>query len=80
MSMRYVVAACLVVLAGCGTTAKQAYLPDGTRGYHVSCDGMGNDTGDCYAKAGEICGAKGYSVVNAGGMASARDFFIKCRE
>jgi len=72
--------ACLAVLAGCGTTAKEAYLPDGTRGYHVSCDGVWGASGDCYAKAGDICGAKGYSLVSSGGMSSTRDFFIKCRD
>ena len=79
MSRRYVVA-CLVFLAGCGTTARQAYLPDGTRGYHLSCDGFWASSSDCYAKAGDICGTKGYSVVNAGGMSGTRDFFVKCRE
>lgn len=79
MSMRYL-AACLVILAGCGTTANQAYLPDGTRGYHVSCDGVWGASGDCYAKAGDVCGAKGYVLVNAGGMAGTRDFFFKCRD
>jgi len=79
MPMRYV-AACLVVLAGCGTTARESYLPDGTRGFHVSCDGLWGASGDCYAKAGDVCGAKGYVLMNSGGMASTRDFFFKCKD
>ena len=63
MSMRYVVVACLAMLAGC-TTAKDVYLPDGTPGYHVSCSTFGASSADCYQKAGEICGAKGYTIVD----------------
>ena len=79
MSMRWVVVACLAMLAGC-TTAKDVYLPDGTPGYHVSCDIFGASSADCYQKAGEICGPKGYVVVNLpGGMFSTRDLFITCK-
>jgi hypothetical protein len=80
MSMRYVVVACLAMLAGC-TTAKDVYLPDGTPGYHVSCNAFGGSSADCYQKAGEICGARGYTIVNVpGGMFSTWDLFIKCKD
>jgi hypothetical protein len=46
----------------------------------VSCDGLWGASGDCYAKAGDVCGAKGYVLVNSGGMASTRDFFFKCKD
>jgi hypothetical protein len=79
--MRYVVVAGLAVLAGCSTSAKDAYLPDGTLGYHVSCRSaaFAADSADCYQKAGDICGAKGYTVVDipAGGWG---DLFIKCKD
>lgn len=82
MSMKYVVAACLAVLAGC-TTAKDVYLPDGTQGHHISCDTFASSSADCYQKAGEICGAKGYTIVNeTGGMISpwGGHLFIKCKD
>src|ERR1700690_2034174 len=71
MSMRYVVVACLAMLAGC-TTAKDVYLPDGTLGHHVSCDTFATGLAGCYQKAGEICEAKGYTIVDmAGGRSSS---------
>ena len=82
MSMRYVVVACLAMLAGC-TTAKDMYLPDGTRGHHVNCDTpFATGSADCYQKAGEICGAKGYTIVNVPGELSSSwgTLFIKCKD
>jgi hypothetical protein len=74
------------MLAGC-TTARDIYFPDGTRGHHVSCDTCASGPADCYQKAGEICGANGYTIVNIpGGTISSysssyggtRVLFIKC--
>ena len=86
MPTRYVVVGCLAMLAGC-TTAQQIYFPDGTRGHRVSCDSCVSDPADCYQKAGEICGANGYTIVNIPGtnssytsMSSTRDLFIKCKD
>ena len=80
MPMRYVVVVCLAMLAGC-TTAKDVYLPDGTRGHRVSCDTFAISSAACFEKAGEICGAKGYTIVNVpGGMISTGDLFIKCKD
>ena len=81
--MRFVVVACLAMLAGCSTTAKEVYLPDGTLGYHVKCNGtvFATNSANCYQKSGEICGAKGYTVVDPGGMGSGwGDLFIKCKD
>lgn len=62
-------ALCLVVLlAGC-TTAKPVFLADGTQGHNISCGGAVQSFGDCLAKAGELCGVKGYDVVNREGGA-----------
>jgi hypothetical protein len=88
MSMRYGVVACLAMLAGC-TTAQAIYFPDGTRGHRVSCDTCATGPADCYQKAGEICGANGYTIVNIPGgpisgysisYSSPRDLFIKCKD
>jgi len=56
------------IFLGC-TTSKEMYLPDGSKGYNISCDGSANSMGNCFQKAGELCGAKGYSVVNREGEA-----------
>jgi len=62
--------ACLfaLVLTGC-TTAAPVYLADGSKGFNISCGGAVQSFGDCHAKAGEICGSKGYEVVNREGDA-----------
>jgi hypothetical protein len=86
MSTRYVVVTCLAMLVGC-TTAQNIYFPDGTRGHRISCDTCVTGPADCYQKAGEICGANGYTIVNMpGGTISSysssysRDVFIKCKD
>jgi hypothetical protein len=88
MSTRYVVVACLAILAGC-TTAQEIYFPDGTRGHRIGCDTCATGPADCYQKAGEICGANGYTIVNMPGgtissysssYSSPGDLFIKCKD
>ena len=86
MSMKHVVIACLAMLAGC-TTVQDIYFPDGTRGHRISCDTCATGPADCYQKAGEVCGANGYTIVNVPGgtissymISSTRDLFIKCKD
>ena len=54
----------LLVLVSC-TTSEKVRLPDGSTGYNISCDGMVQSMGDCFAKAGELC-PKGYDVYASG--------------
>lgn len=61
--MRPVVILAAVLLAGCAMQ-KNVYLPDGRRGYSISCSGGALNWEMCYAKAGEICQAKGYEVIS----------------
>ena len=56
-----------LVGTGCATTS-QTYLPNGKVGHVVKCPGMANDWGSCFSKAGEVCGAKGYDIVNQSGQ------------
>jgi hypothetical protein len=58
---------CIVfMLAGCATS-KEIYLPDGTKGYNISCDGTMQSMNACYQKAGELCGSNGYELLNREG-------------
>jgi len=77
-----------VLIAGCVTT-KEVFLADGSKSYRIGCDGIGYlHTGDCLERAGAICGASGYTIVDERGeampidIASAtlvtRSFFVKC--
>jgi len=56
-------AAILATLTGCAV-AKPTYLPDGRQGVSISCDGQAQGMAACYEKAGELCGSRGYDIVN----------------
>ena len=56
----------VAVLGGCAT-AKQTYTADGQQGYSINCAGSALNWGMCYEKAGEICGEKGYEVLQKSG-------------
>jgi hypothetical protein len=62
------VVALLTTLLGCAMS-KEMYLPDGSKGHNISCDGSANGMGNCFQKAGELCGSKGYYVLNREGQA-----------
>ena len=67
--MRYVTIALVVVLAGCATVS-EVNLADGSRGYNINCGGTVMNFSHCLEKAGEICGTRGYVVVNREGEAA----------
>src|SRR5262245_21606279 len=52
-----------LLLAACAV-AKPTHLPDGRQGVSISCDGEMQGMAACYEKAGELCGARGYDIVN----------------
>lgn len=58
----------VVLLSGCAMSSEM-YLPDGSKGYNISCDGTANSMGNCFQKAGQLCGERGYTVVNREGQA-----------
>src|SRR5262245_5657726 len=73
----------LLVLAGCASS-QQMYTPDGQQGHTVSCspvwsggiiggiaDGA-TSWAQCYQKAGEICGERGYTILQQLGEGGAR--------
>lgn len=59
-----------VVLAGCATSSK-TYGPDGREAYSLNCSGAAMSWGACESKAGDICGARGYTIVSRGSDQSA---------
>ncbi len=56
----------LALMAGCATT-NEVYLADGSKGMNISCPGAIRTYASCLERAGEICGARGYEVVNREG-------------
>jgi len=68
------IAAAAISLAGC-SNSKQIYTADGQQGHVVTCTpawtggiigqvaSASTSWGQCYEKAGELCGAAGYDIV-----------------
>lgn len=50
------------IFTGCATSSK-IHLPDGSLGYNISCDGSALSFAQCYKKAGQLCGEKGYTLL-----------------
>ena len=55
-----------VVLTGCAT-AKETYTATGEKGYAIDCYGSAGNWGMCTQKAGELCGAAGYTILSKSG-------------
>lgn len=84
-----------VCLTGCATASK-TFTADGKEGYNINCSGSALNWGMCYEKAGELCGAKGYEVLEKngdrgtmvtfgqyglmGGSVINRSMIVKCKE
>jgi hypothetical protein len=83
-----------LLLVGCATS-KTTHLPDGSEGHSIDCSGAARTWNACYEKAGEICGARGYDVVDKlgdegtvvsgndagvyGGTVQTRSMLVKCK-
>jgi hypothetical protein len=65
-----------MALVSCGGLRK-TYLADGTRGYAIACRGLLNTWDSCLVKAGRICGAHGYNVIE--GDSYSRTLLIGCK-
>lgn len=57
----------VVLLQGCAIS-RPTYLSDGSQGFSISCDGSAVGMNVCYEKAGEMCGSRGYSLLNKEGQ------------
>jgi hypothetical protein len=65
--MRFIFFGLFVLITGCAAS-KQTYMPDGSLGYSISCNGSAVGMNVCFEKAGEVCGSKGYSLINREGQ------------
>ena len=54
------------LLAACATN-RDVYLADGSLGHNISCNGHIQNFSSCLQMAGDICGARGYVVMNQRG-------------
>lgn len=62
----FILIAVVITLQGC-VTSREVFLADGTKGHNVNCSGSGMNYSNCLEKAGEICGALGYQLLNQQG-------------
>lgn len=46
----------------------ETYMPDGSKGYSISCDGSAVGINVCFEKAGNLCGAAGYDLITREGQ------------
>lgn len=56
----------IMVLGGCAISSK-TYTPDGREGFSIDCSGSALSWGKCLEKAGDLCGARGYEVLERSG-------------
>ena len=60
--MRTTLTLALALLAGCASTSR-IHTADGKVGYSINCSGTARSWNQCYAKAGELCGSRGYNIL-----------------
>jgi hypothetical protein len=72
-----VIALIAIQLCGCAVGVKPVYGPDGQQAHAITCSALGRDWSDCFEKAGQICGARGYKVWN---QATSQSGFISGTE
>ncbi|HEY2676595.1 MAG TPA: hypothetical protein VGI65_06465 [Steroidobacteraceae bacterium] len=59
------------------STVHQTYVPDGRRGYVITCGGFLNSNASCLVKAGRACGSAGYEALK--GNEDDREMLIACK-
>ena len=55
-----------LLLAGCASSS-QTFGPDGRAVHTLNCSGWARSWSMCLERAGELCGARGYDVLERGG-------------
>jgi hypothetical protein len=63
-------------IAAC-SSVHQTYVPDGRRGFAITCGGLLNSYSSCLVKAGRACGSNGYETVK--GSEEDRELLIACK-
>lgn len=69
MNIRFLLVIIAAITLSACATSKEVYLSDGSKGHSISCDGAVQNFGSCLEKAGELCGDRGYVVLNQNGEA-----------
>ena len=76
----YLLLPIFLLLVGCGAAVNKTYLQNGEEGYAIDCSSTTSAAVECYEKAGNVCGSKGYEVINPDDTRlSSRALLIKCK-
>ncbi|MEJ2406343.1 MAG: hypothetical protein P8171_19005 [Candidatus Thiodiazotropha sp.] len=59
---------CIALSVTSCAMVKETYIPDGAKGYSISCDGAAVGINVCFEKAGELCKEAGYDLINREGQ------------
>ena len=51
-----------ILVSGCASS-EPTYTASGQKGHSIDCSGELGTWGECYEEAGELCGARGYRVL-----------------
>jgi hypothetical protein len=73
---RLAIASIAMSLGACGSL-HSTYVPDGRRGFVITCGGFLNSWSSCLVKAGRACGSSGYDIVK--GNEEDRAMLIACK-
>lgn len=57
----------IMAISACAMVS-ETYMPDGSKGYSISCDGAAVGINVCFEKAGNLCGAVGYDIITREGQ------------
>jgi hypothetical protein len=84
-----------IVGANCATS-RETYTADGRAGYSINCSGSALNWGMCFEKAGDLCGERGYTVLEKssdqgsvvsgtqyglyGGSVMNRSMIVQCKQ
>ena len=74
--MRLVIASIALSLSAC-SSQHATYVPDGRRGFVVTCGGFLSSWSSCLVKAGRACGNRGYETIK--GSDEDRSILIACK-
>jgi hypothetical protein len=69
--------ALIALSASACSSVHSTYVPDGRRGYVITCGGFLNNYASCLVKAGRACGSNGYETLK--GSEEDRDLLIACK-
>lgn len=68
----------MAALAAC-VNSSETYMPDGRKGYTVSCNGAAFSWNHCLSEAGELCGERGYDTYDRTEHGVMRNMVIACK-